>query len=109
LDDFNDVFKVCEPIVFLDITSQTINLVHQSAKDYLVGQHLKLTKELSQYYVHLDKANLLLFQICWKYLSMEEFSQGNKIITRHKNQLYLVDLSKEYMQAYCFLQYASQE
>jgi len=42
LDDFNDVFKVCEPIVFLDITSQTINLVHQSAKDYLVGQHLKL-------------------------------------------------------------------
>jgi hypothetical protein len=32
-----DENTICEPLVYLDTNSQTINLVHQSAKDYLTS------------------------------------------------------------------------
>lgn len=63
LDDFKDVYKVCGPIVFLDFSNQTINLVHQSAKDYLLGEYLKTKEEITQYHVLLDRANLLMLEI----------------------------------------------
>ena len=108
LDDLREIFKTCEPIVYLDNRNQTINLVHQSAKEYLLSEYLKANRELTQYHVVSDKANLLIFRVCWRYLSMEEFDQGNKIISRSRDNIlrrvYLQDL-----QEYCFFNYASQE
>ena len=36
LGELNDGFKFCEPLVYSDDATQTINLVHQSAKDNLL-------------------------------------------------------------------------
>lgn len=47
LDELKDGFKCCEPLLFLDNDSETINLVYQSAKDYLLGDHLKANEKLS--------------------------------------------------------------
>ena len=37
LDELKDGFKCCEPLVYVDGDNETINLVHQSAKDYLLN------------------------------------------------------------------------
>ena len=36
LKESKDDFKFCEPLVYLDSKIKTINLVHQSVKDYLL-------------------------------------------------------------------------
>lgn len=82
LDELRDGFRCCEPLVYIDTDSDTINLVHQSAKDYLLGTYLQYKDGLSQYHIVTDSANLDLFRICWKYLSLEEFEHGRTIIER---------------------------
>ena len=47
LDGFMDSFKCCEPLVYVDTANKTINLVHQSAKDYLLGTYLQGKDSLS--------------------------------------------------------------
>ncbi|CZR58258.1 uncharacterized protein PAC_08149 [Phialocephala subalpina] len=110
LDELEDDFRICEPLLYRDPESDAINLVHQSLKDYLLGEDLRGNGELSQYHVAEDKTNILIFQICWRYLSMEEFDRGNKIISRRRNnRLEEEYLSEKYLREHCFLRYASQE
>src|SRR5947207_12135807 len=93
-----------------DCPESSRNLVHQSTKDYLLGEHLKENKQLAQYYVNSDKANLLMFQICWRYLGMEEFDRGEKIIRRGADHRLFEYLSFSiYIKDFCFLEYASRE
>ena len=82
LDELKDIFKCCEPLVTLDTDHDTINLVHQSAKDYLLGAYLQEKRGLSQYHVIPESTNLLMFRTCWKFLSFEEFKQGTILIDR---------------------------
>jgi hypothetical protein len=110
LDELKDGFKCCEPLLYLDPDHETINLVHQSAKDYLLGEYLQANDGLSQYRVAPDKANLLIFQICWRYLSMEEFDRGTVIIKRIAgNRLHPAVLSEECLDSHNFLRYAAEE
>jgi ankyrin repeat protein len=110
LDESENIFAVCKQMVYLDEHNKTVNFIHQSAKDYLLSNHLQESEKLKQYYVAQAKANLLIFQICWRYFSMKEFDQGNKIISRSADDgLLREDPSEEYLQGYCFLEYARQE
>ncbi len=106
LDELKDGFKFCEPLVYLDDVTQTINLVHQSAKDYLLEEDLQGNIHLSMYRIIPDKANSCILDICWKYLSMKEFSQD---IIEHAAKETIWGLSQERLQTRCFLQYAIEE
>ena len=118
LDELKDGFKCCEPLVYVDTAANTINLVHQSAKDYLLGKHLQENvRNVSQYHVLIDRTNHLIFRTCWRYLSFEEFDHGTVIIgcssgqRLHQRSLSEIQrtLSEINVCNHCFLQYATQE
>jgi len=106
LNELKDGFKFCEPLVYLDDVTQTINLVHQSAKDYLLEENLQGNSHLSMYRFIPDKANSCILDICWRYLSMKEFSRD---IMKHAAKGTIWGLSQERLQTRCFLQYAIEE
>ena len=110
LDELKDGFKCCEPLVYVDTENDTINLVHQSAKDYLLSTYLQGKDGLSQYHIVTDRTNLLIFQTCWTYLSLDEFKQGTVVIERCEDHtLKEKCLDQELLYDHCFLQYASEE
>ena len=109
LDELKDGFKCCEPLVYVDIAADTINLVHQSAKDYLLGSYLQDNVDLSQYHIIADKTNLLMFRTCWTYLGLEEFKQGTVMIALQHGRLWENGPSNSFLNDHCFLLYASQE
>ena len=110
LDEMKDGFKCCEPLVYVDTVNHTVNLVHQSAKDYLLSTRLQEKDDLSQYHIALDRTNLLIFKTCWAYLSLEEFEMGTVIIKRlENNRVWTNDLSQQFLNDRCFLRYARKE
>ena len=110
LDDLKYDFKCCEPLVYMNTDNHTINLVHQSAKDYLLGTYLQATEGLSKYYIVTDRTNLHIFRTCWKYLGLEEFEQGGLITKRDAyDRLEYTSLSQQLLHDHCFLRYAYQE
>ena len=110
LDELKDGFKCCEPLVYIDTDKDTVNLVHQSAKDYLLGTYLQGKDGVSQYHIVTDCTNLLIFRTCWTYLSLEEFKQGTVIIERDADhRLRQTSLNKHLLYDHCFLRYADQE
>ena len=64
LDRHENDFEWCGSFVYVDNNNRTINLVHQSAKDYLLGAYLRANTGLSLYHIILDKTNLLIFRLC---------------------------------------------
>jgi len=64
LNELKDGFKFCESLVYLDDVIQTINLVHQSVKDYLLEENLQGNSHLSMYKIISDKANSCILDIC---------------------------------------------
>ena len=110
LDEFKDGFKCCEPLVYVNTGNDTVNLVHQSAKDYLLSTYLQGKDGLSQYHIATDWTNLLIFRTCWTYLSLEEFKQGTVVIGRREDHtLCGHHLDEEFLYNHCFLEYASEE
>ncbi|KAL9071941.1 MAG: hypothetical protein Q9161_003873 [Pseudevernia consocians] len=111
LNQLKDGFKCCEPLVYLNEDANTINLVHQSAKDYLLGKYLQEHVNLSKYHIITDKTNLLMFRTCWTYLSLADFKQGTVIVERQGDRLHekFYWLSSEFKRDHCLLWYASQE
>ncbi len=109
LDALKDGFKCCEPLVYVDMAANTINLVHQSAKDYLLGSYLQENVDLSQYHVIADKTNLLVLRTCWTYLSLKDFEQGTVMIALQHGKLWKKRLTKGLPDHHCFLRYASRE
>ncbi|KAF6231660.1 hypothetical protein HO173_010192 [Letharia columbiana] len=111
LNYFQDDFIRCEPLVYVDTVKKTINLVHQSAKDYLLGAHLQGNGDLSQYHVVLDTTNLLMFRTCWTYFCLEEFKQHTKSMHETlENRLLFGDSHwGSLLDDYCFFAYASRE
>ena len=111
LVDFQDDFKRCEPLVYVDTVKKTINLVHQSAKDYLLGAHLQGNGDLSQYHVALDTTNLLIFRTCWTYFCLEEFKQHTMSMHETLDYKLLFGDSQweNLLDDYCFFTYANRE
>ena len=106
-DEFEDIYKCCEPFVYLDTDHDTINLVHQSAKDYLLGQYLQAKEGLSQYHIVLDSTNLLMFRTCWNFLSVEEFRQGTILIERDAD--HFLRIIEPEVDTLSFLRYAQSQ
>lgn len=110
LDELKDGFKCCEPLVYVDTARNTINLVHQSAKDYLLGRHLQeKVKNLSQYHVIADRTEVLIFRTCWKYLSFEEHQKAVIMEDSWDPRARLLrrgQVKKKLIQEHCFLEYA---
>ena len=109
LDELEDGFKCCEPLVYVDIVKKTINLVHQSAKDYLLGAHLQGNGDLSQYHVVLDRTNLLIFRTCWTYFCLEEFKQHTMLMHETLERRSLNRQWRSLLDEYCFFAYARRE
>jgi ankyrin repeat protein len=104
-DEFTDGFKACGPLLYHDPDNDTINLIHQSAKDYLVK-----TDCLPRYRINREETSLSILSTCWKYLSMQEFGQGAAIIARSEaNELQPTKFSRRVLKAYGFLAYATEE
>ena len=112
LDSHENDFEWCRSFVYIDNHDRTINLVHQSAKDYLLGAYLQANEGLSQYHIVPEKTNLLVFRLCWMYLSLAEFGQGTKLLVRNDDDCLIEYLSLGYhfsFHDHCFLQYAYEE
>ena len=74
LDELMDGYRVCGPLLLHDLESDTVNLAHQSAKDFLT------TAECPEpYRVGRDEAQLCIFQTCFDYLTFPEFKQGSAL------------------------------
>ena len=99
VDELKDGFKCCRPLISVDANNSTVNLVHQSAKDYLLGTYLQGKRNLSQYHTITESTNLFIFQTCWTYLSLEEFK---------KYGLRPVHEDRGFLNDHCFLRYVSQ-
>ena len=112
LDELKDGFKCCEPLVYIDTENNTVNLIHQSAKDYLLSTYLQGNRDLSRYHIVTDRTNLLVFQTCWTYLGLEEFKNGTMLVERdedHRLEEQYRYFSKRVLKGHCFLQYAIKE
>ncbi|KAM5354170.1 hypothetical protein ACJ41O_000820 [Fusarium nematophilum] len=66
VEDLKDLYKSCGQLLYLDETSQTVNLIHQSAKDYL-----STLGPSSEYYIDGDRAGMEIITTCWKYLRLD--------------------------------------
>ena len=109
-DKLKTDFKCCEPLVYLDAINDTVNLLHQSVREYLLGRHLQENVNQSQYHVVTDRTNLLIFRTCWTYLSLEEFKRGSVVIKRDvDNKLMKRKPSTKFLRKHCFFRYASRE
>jgi ankyrin repeat protein len=71
-EDLADNHKFCGSLLFVDAQDNTVNLIHQSAKDYLLSSYLQQHQKLADYHVVQENANLLLFESCWRCLSLSE-------------------------------------
>jgi len=117
LDIYADICSACSSIICLDKADDdkytTVNFVHQSVKDFLLRD--RLGADMQWYHTSPDGANLLMFRVCWKYLSMKEFEYGNLIIRRktHTKMDQLHDADswnlRPHFQEHFFLEYASKE
>jgi ankyrin repeat protein len=110
---YNDIFSACSSILYIPNASEgdnaTLNFCHQSVKDFLLGDWPRANKHW--YYTTVDEANLLIFQICWRYLSSDEFANGSLVI-RHENDLLIkarVHDLKDHFQEHPFMEYACNE
>jgi hypothetical protein len=71
-EDLVDSHKARGCLIFLDAQDDTVNLIHQSAKDYLLSPHLQQHQKLAVYSIVQENADLFLFESCWKCLSLYE-------------------------------------
>lgn len=88
IEELMDLYQSCESLLFIDPEKQTVNLVHQSLKDYLVGEHLKSHGDIGKYAVSFSDAHMLAFESCWTYFSFNEFNEGNDIVRYDGSRLH---------------------
>lgn len=109
--EYTDYFRCCEPLLYRDAKTNTINLVHQSAKDYLLSLDLLLQPKISAFHIVAGATNLIIFQTCWEYLKMGDF---DVIIDRLRPKAEYIFISQWYedwqetFDCYSFFQYAAE-
>ena len=113
---YADIYAWCSSIIHLNDASNddygdhddhdtTVNFCHQSVKDFLLDDR---GESGAWYHTSPDDANLLMFQMCWRYLSSDEFGNGRLVIERMDNFLCKVQMPELYQQ-HSFLEYSSSE
>lgn len=80
LDELLDGYRVCGPLLFHDLESDTVNLAHQSAKDFLTAMECPEPYRVDRY-----EASTCILQTCFDYVTFPEFEQGNAIISRKRS------------------------
>jgi hypothetical protein len=86
-EELMDIYKPCEPLLFVDLENEMINLIHPSIKDFLLSNQLQQSSELQQYFVQAREAHLMVFETCWAYFESEDFDNGGRIVGRSKSSL----------------------
>jgi hypothetical protein len=106
IEEYKDGYKACGPLLYHDRRTDSVNLIHQSAKDYLLRKGCLPTR----YHISQEKASLDILKTCWTYLSMQEFQQGTIIVERSEtNVLELCHLRRRVWDVYGFLEYCAAE
>lgn len=115
VDEYTDICLSCSSIIYLDVAidddDTTINFCHQSVKGFLLDHH----GGSAWYHTSRDHSNLLLFQVCWNYLSSETLNHVDLIvlIEDHHETKCVVKANtwglSQHVQAYSLLLYAFQE
>lgn len=82
---YKNSFQCCGSLVYLDPSNNTVNLVHQSVKDYLLGEYLQEHINLSAYSVTQGETHELIFGTCWRVLSSKDLEHGNKVVELNKH------------------------
>lgn len=105
LEEFMDCYKCCGPLLYVDPKTGNINFVHSSLKEYLqtkCGRNNSRCSGFSE-----KEGHDVMFLACWRYLTMNEFDHGKKIINRVEPKfLRPRTLSKALLDSQLFLQYA---
>lgn len=97
IDDFENQYHICGSIVSHDAHTGTLNLVHQSAKDYLVSPQCP-----QQWRVDRREAAVVIMNVCWQYCSLSTF-QGIDVCQGTRNS------SERSRQNFPFLGFAIRE
>ncbi|KAK5002004.1 hypothetical protein LTR28_011951, partial [Elasticomyces elasticus] len=85
LEDLENEWECCGPLLRIDHGrgSPTVNIIHQSVKDFLMGTEIQRT-HLLKYHVREDMAHLALFRVCWDFLCKTDFDQfSSKIVSKN--------------------------
>lgn len=109
--EYADWFRCCEPLLYRDIKTDTINLVHQSAKDYLLSLDLLLQPNISAFHVVADSTNLIIFQTCWEYLKLGEFDVMVDRLRPKAEYTFITQWFEDWQETfdcYIFFQYAAE-
>lgn len=109
--EYNDYFRCCEPLLYRDAKTDTINLVHQSAKDYLLSLDLLLQPNISAFHVVADATNLIIFQTCWEYLKMGDFDMIVDCLRPKSEYTFITQWYEDWQESfdcYSFFQYAAE-
>jgi hypothetical protein len=109
LAGLEDEISVCGPLLYHDANTDTVNLYHQSVKDYLLSERLRTHVGLSQFSIDPEKTNFHIFKTCWQYLSSKEFRYGHSIIERSNGRLYPQDRQTCSSDVHKFLAYTVPE
>lgn len=107
LDDWRDLYKSCSTLLYHDSQTDTINLIHQSVKDYLVSNDL--SDSLREYQINLRDATIGILNTSWGYLSLSDFEQGAVLISESEGMAWLRWLPPSILQVHGFLSYATEE
>ena len=112
LQAFKDICSACGSILYVGHASHedttTLNFCHQSVKDFLLRD--RSDADSAWYHTTRGSANLLMFEVCWQYLSSEAFDYGSLVIRRENN--ILVRETKKLQsrfQEHSFLEYSSNQ
>lgn len=72
IQTFRDVYETCTRLLRFDQPTNTVNLVHQSAKDYLLQEYLKEPDQPADEKTNVRLNNLFL-ELIFRYFSLEDF------------------------------------
>ncbi|KAK7424020.1 hypothetical protein QQX98_000630 [Neonectria punicea] len=100
-----DLYKSCRQLLYLDTTDHTVNLVHQSAKDYLTTLHRS-----SPYSIDGKQAEKQIMDTCWNYLCLGFPLERVQILSSTKQKgLDSKTLPGDLLRRHEFLHYAKVE
>jgi hypothetical protein len=88
LEELNDSVKICPPLLNFDSTNHTVNLIHQTVKDFLLDTKLHQDSQTTRYQVVTENAHFSLFQICWKYIGMSDLDFASDYMALEEEKRY---------------------
>ncbi|KAI9890741.1 MAG: hypothetical protein M1814_003671 [Vezdaea aestivalis] len=81
LEDFLREYRSCKSMLYVDEIDRTVNMLHQSVKDYLTGSHLRNHPSLSRFSMSFDDAHFSMFEIGWLYMNSRHFEHGKLLLS----------------------------